>query len=58
MGFNVPGNLSQYAGSGHYGLLGLRERAELIGAELEIESGPGKGTRISVTLPVQTNESE
>jgi signal transduction histidine kinase len=36
----------------HYGLVGLREQAELIGAELRIDSGPQLGTRISVALRV------
>lgn len=53
VGFRVPENLAENAGRGHYGLLGLHERAELLGAELDIESGPGKGTRIEVTLPDQ-----
>jgi signal transduction histidine kinase len=35
---------------GHYGLTGLREQAELIGAELQIDSAPQRGTRIGVTL--------
>jgi signal transduction histidine kinase len=35
---------------GHYGLMGLREQAELIGAELRIDSAPRRGTRIGVTL--------
>ncbi len=34
------------------GLLGMRERAVLIGGELSIESSPGKGTSIVVTVPV------
>ena len=31
---------------GHYGLKGMRERAEMIGGELEIESQPGQGTTV------------
>ena len=50
VGFDVPKNPSEYAPSGHYGLLGLHERAELIGAKLQIQSSPGKGTRLTVTL--------
>src|ERR1700722_6453375 len=34
----------------HYGLVGLREQADLIGAELDIESQPGAGTRLTVSL--------
>ena len=36
---------------GHYGLLGMREQAELIGAELRVDSAPGQGTRVSVSVP-------
>jgi PAS domain S-box-containing protein len=38
--------------SGHYGLLGMREQAALIGAELRVDSAPGQGTRVSVSVPV------
>ena len=37
--------------SGHYGLVGIRERAGDLGAELAISSVPGLGTEISVVLP-------
>jgi PAS domain S-box-containing protein len=37
--------------SGHYGLTGMREQAELIGAELRLDSAPGQGTRVSVSVP-------
>jgi two-component system sensor histidine kinase UhpB len=50
-GFDVPKSPSEFAPSGHFGLLGLHERAELIGATLDIHSGPGLGSRLSVCLP-------
>ena len=34
------------------GLLGIRERATIVGGLLEIESAPGRGTRISLRIPV------
>lgn len=34
-----------------FGLLGMRERAELLQGELMVESAPGNGTRIKVSLP-------
>ena len=40
------------AGEGHYGLIGMRERASHIGAELEVSSTPGFGTTVSVRVPV------
>lgn len=41
------------AESDGFGLLGIRERTELLGGELQINSTPGKGTTLSVRLPVQ-----
>ena len=37
---------------GHYGLLGLRERARLLHGDLEIQSEPGAGTRICFSFPL------
>lgn len=51
-GFIVPESPSSFAPSGHYGLLGLYERAALVGARLDIFSEPGKGTRVSINLPI------
>ncbi|MGC8550381.1 MAG: sensor histidine kinase [Acidobacteriaceae bacterium] len=36
--------------SGHFGITGMRERAEKIGGKLEITSKPGQGTEVRVTL--------
>lgn len=36
---------------GHWGLVGMRERAGCIGAVLEIASKPGAGTQVTVTVP-------
>jgi signal transduction histidine kinase len=36
---------------GHLGLAGMRERVESLGGQFSIESGPGRGTRVSATLP-------
>ncbi|MDY6794840.1 MAG: GAF domain-containing sensor histidine kinase [Actinomycetota bacterium] len=36
----------------HLGLMAMRERAELLGGDLNIDSVPGMGTRISVRLPI------
>ena len=37
--------------SGHWGLVGMRERAERIGARLDIASGPRQGTTVTLTVP-------
>jgi signal transduction histidine kinase/ligand-binding sensor domain-containing protein len=44
--------------SGHFGLQGMRERAAQIGARLQIESFPGKGTTLIVEVPVTTERHE
>lgn len=35
---------------GHFGLVGMRERAELIGGHLSVDSKQGKGTKIMLTI--------
>jgi len=35
-----------------YGMRGMRERAEMIGARLRIDSVIGKGTRVTATMPI------
>lgn len=50
VGFQIPNSPTDFAPSGHFGLLGMHERAELIGARLKIESALGGGTRLTVRL--------
>jgi PAS domain S-box-containing protein len=37
---------------GSYGLLGLRERASLLGGDVSVDSVPGKGTTMRMSLPL------
>ena len=37
---------------GHFGLIGMRERAERLGGELRLASQPGGGTEVEVTVPL------
>ncbi len=41
------------AAAGRFGLQGLNERARLLGGEMCIESAPGQGARLQVTVPLQ-----
>jgi len=50
IGFQIPNSPTDFAPSGHFGLLGMHERAELIGARLKIESTLGGGTKLTVRL--------
>jgi len=38
--------------SGHYGLLGIRERIRLIGGQLTLNTAPGQGTIIAIQIPL------
>jgi len=51
-GFIAPERVSDLAAAGHYGLMGMQERAELIGGRLTIQSAPGVGTTIELLLPL------
>lgn len=44
--------LADVASKKTYGLLGMRERALALGGKLEINSAPGQGTTIEVTIPL------
>jgi signal transduction histidine kinase len=48
-GFAVPAPGA--SPDGHFGLLGMRERAERIGGRLSVCSRPGEGTEVSVMVP-------
>jgi signal transduction histidine kinase len=37
---------------GHFGLLGMRERAERLGGVLDLSSAPGRGTQVEVSVPL------
>ena len=54
-GFTVPKSPTEFAPKGHFGLLGMRERADLIGARLDVQSEAGKGTKVSVRLDGSSN---
>ncbi len=50
-GFELP-SYASLAGRGRFGLLGMRERARLLGGSCKIMSRPGKGTRVEVSIPL------
>jgi PAS domain S-box-containing protein len=51
-GFQVKHDLTQLARNGHFGLVGMKERAEAIGGHLTVESTPGQGTVVKVDVPL------
>jgi two-component system, NarL family, sensor histidine kinase UhpB len=51
VGFDVAKTLDQAPSSGHLGLLGMKERVQILGGEIEVDSAPRRGTRIRISLP-------
>jgi signal transduction histidine kinase len=43
---------------GSLGLLGMKERAQFCGGEVQISSSPGKGTTVTIRVPVDTPGAE
>lgn len=56
-GFAVGRGRGATADPGHHGLIGMRERARLLGGRLRIESRPGAGTTIRAVVPRQPEEA-
>ena len=54
VGFDVKQKKESGSGSSGLGLKSMRNRAKMIGADLAIQSEPGKGTSISVTVPLNS----
>lgn len=42
----------KHAANGHFGWRGIRERAEQIHGKVELKSQPGRGTVVTVTIPI------
>lgn len=57
-GFDVPAARRQALEGSSLGLLGLEERAELAGGRSVIESAPGRGTTVRVSLPARRDGGE
>ncbi|MEU7874470.1 ATP-binding protein [Dactylosporangium sp. NPDC049140] len=52
LGFAVPRDLSRLQTAGHFGIVGMTERARTVGGELRVDSAPGAGTTITVRVPL------
>ena len=50
-GFEVPDDLMDLSRGRHFGVTGMRERAQLAGGDLMVESAPGEGCVLSVWVP-------
>ena len=53
IGFHQDGGTAAASGGCGFGLMGIRERARILGGELEIRSGAGQGTSVSVFIALE-----
>ncbi len=50
-GFEIPGRIGDLTTLGKLGMIGMQERATLMGGTFHIESKPGEGARLTVEIP-------
>ncbi|HEU5288944.1 MAG TPA: GAF domain-containing sensor histidine kinase, partial [Candidatus Limnocylindria bacterium] len=50
-GFDVEATFAKAEGSGHFGVVGMRERAEAAGGQLVVRSEAGRGTIVRASIP-------
>lgn len=51
-GFDLAAVTANYGSRASLGLLNMQERAAMVGGQLRIDTAPGKGTVVSITVPV------
>jgi signal transduction histidine kinase len=52
-GFDKAAVLRTYEKRGSFGLLNIDERARLVGGQAEMESTIGKGTTVTIVVPIE-----
>jgi signal transduction histidine kinase len=58
VGFDLPPRPDVLTQAGHFGLMGMRERATLLGGSFQIDTHPGEGTQVTVRLPPRPREGD
>lgn len=51
-GFHMPGRLSEFTQTNHFGLVGMTERVAWIGGQLSVHSQVGEGTMVIARIPL------
>ncbi|BCB86525.1 sensor histidine kinase [Phytohabitans suffuscus] len=51
-GFRMPGELADLPARGHFGIVGMFERAQAAGGALQVRSAPGAGTTLVIRVPL------
>jgi signal transduction histidine kinase len=52
-GKGIPGEVIEQGIPGHWGMIGMRERAQKLGARLLVRSGAGSGTEVELEVPAE-----
>ncbi|MGD1996482.1 MAG: GAF domain-containing sensor histidine kinase, partial [Anaerolineae bacterium] len=52
-GFDLKKVMEDYTVRGSLGMMNMRERTELVGGSLDIDTAPGQGTRVVLTVPLE-----
>jgi two-component system, NarL family, sensor histidine kinase DegS len=56
IGFSVEQIEAKTKESTHFGLIGMRERVELLDGRMEIESEKGRGTKVTIHIPINSEQ--
>jgi len=56
-GFDLPAMSASAEANSHFGLIGMRERAEAVGGRLVVRSTPGAGTTVEATIPYEASRA-
>ncbi len=57
-GFAMPDMPDELAPQGHLGIMGMRERALLLGGHLSVRSAPGRGTKVALHFAQRNTETQ
>lgn len=57
-GFDVNAVVANYSERGSLGMVNMRDRARLVEGKLVIDSAPGKGTRVTLTVPLNDRRAK
>ena len=53
-GFDLPRTLDSALSVGSLGLLGMKQRVEMLGGDIRIMTGEGIGTAVILSFPIQS----
>ena len=57
-GFDLSQTLDSAIAVGHMGLLGMKQRAKMLGGDIKIKTGAGAGTTLTLSLPIPLQEGD